>query len=81
MTTTISTWGNSQGMRFPKDVMKELNLSIGDKLKILVKDHKIILEPLKKEKQKYDIKELVSKLPQDYKISEEFSTQMGEEEW
>jgi len=34
MTATISSWGNSQGLRFPKDIMKELQLSIGDKMKI-----------------------------------------------
>ena len=81
MTTTISTWGNSQGMRFPKDIMKELHLAIGDKLNILVQDHKMILEPLKKEKQKYKIKELVSKLPKEYLASETFSSQVGTEEW
>jgi antitoxin component of MazEF toxin-antitoxin module len=30
MTATISKWGNSQGLRFPKDIMKspsELNLA------------------------------------------------------
>jgi len=40
MTATISSWGNSQGVRFPKNVMKELHLSIGDKLKVLVKTKK-----------------------------------------
>ena len=32
-TATISSWGNSQGLRFPKDIMKELRLHVGDKLK------------------------------------------------
>ena len=26
MTVTISKWGNSQGLRFPKDIMKDLHL-------------------------------------------------------
>ena len=38
MTATISSWGNAQGVRFPKNVMKELHLSIGDKVKVLVKN-------------------------------------------
>jgi antitoxin MazE len=41
MTATISSWGNSQGLRFPKDVMKELHLSIGDKMKILIENQKL----------------------------------------
>lgn len=32
MTATISKWGNSQGLRFPKDIMKDLHLAIGDKV-------------------------------------------------
>ena len=77
MTATISKWGNSQGVRFPKSVLKELNLSIGDKVKFLIQDDKIILEPVKK----YDIKELVKKIPSDYKPYEEFNDKSGLEEW
>ena len=81
MTATISSWGNSQGLRFPKDIMKELSLSIGDKLKILVQDQKIILEPVKKDRVKYDINQLVSKLPKNYKVTEEFNDKVGLEQW
>ena len=81
MTATISNWGNSQGLRFPKDIMKELSLSIGDKLKVLVQDQKIILEPVKKDRVKYDINQLVSKLPKDYKAAEEFNDKVGLEHW
>ena len=81
MTATISSWGNSQGLRFPKDIMKELSLSIGDKLKVLVQDQKIILEPVKKDRVKYDISQLVSKLPKDYKATEEFNDKVGLEQW
>jgi len=81
MTTTISTWGNSQGLRFPKNIMKELNLSIGDKMKVLIKNKKIILEPIKQSREKYDINDLVKNLPKDYKIYEEFNNKTGLEEW
>ena len=36
MTATISTWGNSQGLRVPKGIMNQLRLSIGDKVNIFV---------------------------------------------
>ncbi|CAA6803061.1 MAG: Transcriptional regulator/antitoxin MazE [uncultured Sulfurovum sp.] len=81
MTATISTWGNSQGLRFPKDIMKELQLSIGDKVKIFIENQKIVLEPIKKERKKYNINDLVQQLPHDYKAVEEFSHKMGKEEW
>lgn len=81
MTTTLSTWGNSQGLRFPKDIMRELSLSVGDKLKIFVENQKIILEPVKDKRAKYHIDDLVKQIPQDYKIHEEFDDRFGQEEW
>lgn len=81
MTATISTWGNSQGLRFPKDIMKELHLSIGDKMKVLIENKRIVLEPIKQSRQVYDINELVNKLPKSYKTYEEFDNKVGLEEW
>ena len=81
MTVTISRWGNSQGLRFPKDIMKELSLSIGDKVNILIENHKIILEPIKQKREHYDINDLVKKMPDNYRTYEEFDTISGQEEW
>jgi len=80
MTAIISKWGNSQGLRLPKSVVKDLDLSIGDEVRITTKDHKVILEPIK-HKKKYDIHDLVKKVPKNYKAHESFDTQMGTEEW
>ena len=81
MTATISSWGNSQGLRFPKNIMKELNLTIGDKMNILIKHQKIVLEPIKQSREKYDINDLVKQLPSNYKTYEEFDNKIGLEEW
>ena len=81
MTATISSWGNSQGLRFPKDVMKELHLSVGDKMKILIENQKIVLEPIKQSRKKYDINDLVKQLPKANKTCEEFDSKIGLEEW
>ena len=81
MTATISSWGNSQGLRFPKNIMKELHLSIGDKVKIIIQNQKIVLEPIKTSREKYDINNLVRQLPDNYTAHEEFDTKMGTEEW
>lgn len=81
MTAKISKWGNSQGLRMPKDVMESLHLNVGDDVNIIVLDGKVILEPIKKEILNYDLNELVSKIPSDYKVSEEFDTIAGKEEW
>jgi antitoxin MazE len=81
MTATISTWGNSQGLRFPKDIMKELHLSIGDKVKIFIENQKIIIEPMTASREKFDINDLVDEIPQNYTVHEEFDTKVGLEEW
>jgi antitoxin MazE len=81
MIATISSWGNSQGLRFPKDVMKELHLSIGDKVNILIENQKIILEPIKLSRKKYDINDLVKQIPHSYKMHEEIDDKIGLEEW
>jgi antitoxin MazE len=81
MTATISTWGNSQGLRFPKDIMNQLSLSIGDKVNIFIENHKIVLEPVKPKRKKANIHELVKQMPTDYKASEVFDYKVGKEEW
>jgi len=81
MIATISSWGNSQGLRFPKNIMKELHLSIGDKMKVLIENQKIVLEPIKQERVKYNINDLVKQLPSNYKAYEEFDNKTGLEEW
>ena len=81
MEISISSWGNSQGMRLPKSVLKELSLSIGDKLNLFVEKNQIILKPVKKEKVKFNINDLVQQMPKNYKPQEEFDNKTGIEEW
>jgi antitoxin MazE len=81
MEISISSWGNSQGMRLPKSVLKELSLSIGDKLNLFVEKNQIILKPVKKEKIKFNISDLVKQMPKNYKPQEEFDNKTGIEEW
>jgi antitoxin MazE len=81
MTATISSWGNSQGLRVPKDIMKQLHLSVGDKMNIVIENDKIILEPIKQARIKFNINDLVKQLPSDYKANEEFDNKIGLEEW
>ena len=81
MTTTISKWGNSQGLRLPKDIVNSLHLAIGDMVNIFVENNKVIIEPIKKEKIVYDINALVAKIPKHYQTSEEIMSHTGREEW
>ena len=45
---TISQWGNSQGLRLPAQICRQLGISVGDQLDISVRDGKaLIMVPLK----------------------------------
>ncbi len=46
----LKAWGNSQGIRIPKEVLQELNLSSKEDVEfnLYVEDQKIILKPIKK---------------------------------
>ena len=81
MTATISSWGNSQGLRFPKDVMRQLHLAVGDKMEIVIEDNKIILEPIKPTRPKFAIEDLVRNLPDGYDGREVFDDVAGREVW
>ena len=78
---SISKWGNSQGLRIPKEIIEALNINIGDKVRLFIEKNRLVLEPVKKKK-KYNISELVEKIPDNYtKEQEHFSEPMGKEIW
>ena len=43
MQTQVKTWGNSQGIRIPKEVLQEANVKINDVLDVRVADGMIML--------------------------------------
>lgn len=45
---TISKWGNSQGIRLPKNILEKLHLRENDKVEISVKGEEIIIQKTKK---------------------------------
>lgn len=65
MVLTINKWGNSQGIRFPKDLLKKLNAKVGSSLNVEYQDGKVIIEPIELPR-KYNIHELVADIePED----------------
>jgi len=60
---------------------KIILISVGDKMKIFIENQKIVLQPIKQSREKYDINELIKKLPSNYKAYEEFDNKTGLEEW
>ncbi len=82
MTTKIQKWGNSQGVRIPKNILSEAGVEIGQEIEFVVKEGGISLYPKKKIRGRYKIEELVSKLPKELKNQEiEWGSPQGREVW
>lgn len=81
MQATLSKWGNSQGIRLPKGIIQDLNLVIGEKMNISYDNKKITFEPIRNQKIKYDLTDLLAKMPDDYQVNEVFNDSQGIEAW
>ena len=71
MLVKVQKWGNSQGIRLSKQVLSEANILIGDALEIITTKEQIVIKPVRKIRGKYDLKDLVSQIPSNYKVQEE----------
>ncbi|WP_428357228.1 AbrB/MazE/SpoVT family DNA-binding domain-containing protein [Methyloprofundus sp.] len=82
MLSKVQKWGNSQGIRIPKNLLENSHIKIGEEVTISAKNGKIIVEPTHKVRGKYDIKDLISKMPKNYEVEEEnWGTPFGREVW
>ncbi|MGL4609163.1 MAG: AbrB/MazE/SpoVT family DNA-binding domain-containing protein [Trueperaceae bacterium] len=78
MMTKVQRWGNSQGLRIPKELLETANITIGDDVHILAKEGKIVIEKRKK----FDLKDMVSRMPKKYEVEEiSLGKPMGKEVW
>ncbi len=82
MITKIQKWGNSQGIRFPREVLRKAHISIGDDVDISIQHGEIVVKPVLVTRRKYKLKDLLSKTPADYRPQEtEWGEPIGREVW
>ena len=82
MLSKVQQWGNSQGIRIPKSLLHDSRIKVGEEVDISVQEGKIIIESINKVHGRYGIKELVAKMPKDYKPQEEdWGEPIGQEVW
>lgn len=82
MVTKLQKWGNSQGLRFPKALLEDAQMNVGDAVQVSVRARKIIIEPVKKVRGRYDLKKLVSRMPAGYRVEEaKWGVPVGKEAW
>ena len=82
MVTKVQKWGNSQGLRLAKHVLEEANISVGDNVAVTARDGVIVISPIKSIRGKYDLQELVLRIPKGYKAGEiDWGKPAGREAW
>ena len=80
MVTKVQKWGNSQGLRLAKHVLESASIAIGDDVEVIVGEEQITIK--KVAKPKFNLAEMVARMPRDYKVQEEsFGKPVGLEEW
>ena len=82
MTTKVQKWGNSQGLRLPKDVLTRAHIEVGDEVDVAVEDGVIVVVPARRIRGRYRLEDLVSRIPADYEPEEvDWGEAVGREVW
>jgi len=82
MLTKVQKWGNSHGLRLTKQVLRDARLAAGDTVEVAVRDGAIVVVPARRIRGRYSIRELVARMPKDYKPEEvDWGKPVGREVW
>ena len=82
MLAKIQKWGNSQGLRLAKNLLADAHIGVGDEVDISVKDGIIIVSPARRIRGRHNLKDLVSRIPENYQTSEvDWGAPVGKETW
>ncbi len=82
MVTRVQKWGNSQGLRLAKQVLEEARISVGDSVDVSTRDGVIVIAPVKRVRGRIRLKELLSRIPKNYRPKEvEWGKPVGREDW
>ncbi|WP_373700716.1 AbrB/MazE/SpoVT family DNA-binding domain-containing protein [Neisseria dentiae] len=58
----LQKWGNSAAVRFPKDIISQLGLEIGDELQTEIHGQTIVIKAAKRPK--YKLSDLLAEMPE-----------------
>ncbi len=82
MVTKVQKWGNSQGLRLAKQVLEDASIAVGDHVDVAVRDGVIVIAHAKGMHGKRSLKELVSRIPRNYRAEEiDWGKPVGREAW
>ena len=79
MNGKVSKWGNSLGIRIPKQLAEKVQLHEGEEIEIYCEDNKLILVPKKKQ---YTLEQLLDGMGEEHLHSEvDWGESEGREQW
>lgn len=82
MVTKIQKWGNSQGLRVSKEVLGKIRISVGDPVDVRIRKGAILIQPVRRLRGKYSLRELIAQMPKNYKPQEvDWGKPVGKEVW
>jgi antitoxin MazE len=82
MKTRIAEWGNSQGVRLPREALEEAGLAIGDTVRVEASLGQVTLEKTRRIRGRYRLEDLVAKVPENHTPEEEdWGAPVGQEVW
>ncbi len=82
MVTRIQKWGNSQGLRIPKEVLEEARVSVGDEVDVAVDDGTILVRPVRRVRGRHKLQDLLAQIPKGYQAEEaDWGRPHGKESW
>jgi len=82
MLAKIQKWGNSQGIRITKALLSDAQINVGDDVNVSAKDGALIVTPAQRTRKKYNLKDLVARIPNGYKTKEtNWGKPTGKEVW
>ncbi len=82
MLAKMQKWGNSQGLRFSRSILNQAKISPGDPVDISARAGEIIVKHVAAVRGKYHLKDLLSKMPDNYKPLEmDWGSPQGKEIW
>ena len=82
MVTKIQKWGNSQGLRLARHILEDACISVGDDVELAVREGMIVIVPIRRVRGRQSLKELVARIPKNYKPEEtDWGKPVGNEVW
>lgn len=80
MLSKVQKWGNSQGLRLPKHILEDAQIVVGDDVDVTVHKKQIVVR--KASRRRFDLSEMVARMPRNYKVEEDsFGAPVGKEQW